>query len=98
VRGRDATNSALATVGVSFPWWGHAKRLVHATSVLYPVFVAISLAVSAWRAHLARTLDIHRPGERGGGGAAREGQHGRPGGPVRPCRWPCCTHALNPRP
>ncbi|GBF94762.1 hypothetical protein Rsub_07645 [Raphidocelis subcapitata] len=61
VRGRDATNRALAAVGVSFPWWADAKALVHATAVLYPIFVALAVAVSVWRAYLARTLDIHRP-------------------------------------
>jgi len=47
---------------------------VHATAVLYPIFVVASLAVSVWRARLARTLDIHKPGA----GAAR----GRSGGRV----------------
>jgi hypothetical protein len=65
VRGRDATDTALEIMGVNFPWWATTKALVHGTAVLYPIFVLFSLAVSAWRAHLARTLDIHKPGEIG---------------------------------
>lgn len=61
VRGRNATDAALQIMGVSFPWWSTTKGLVHATAVLYPIFVVASLAVSVWRARLARTLDIHKP-------------------------------------
>ena len=64
VRGRDATTRAMDEMGVSFPWWVAARRIIAATAVLYPIFVALALAVSVWRARLARSLDIHRPGAR----------------------------------
>lgn len=61
MRGRDATQAAMDTLGVAFPWWDDIKALLVATAVLYPVFVLLAVVVSAWRAYLAKTLDIHRP-------------------------------------
>lgn len=61
MRGRDATEMMMRELGVKFAWWADAKAVVVATAVLYPIFVVLALASSAWRAHLARTLNIHQP-------------------------------------
>jgi hypothetical protein len=46
---------------------------------MYPIFLVLALAVSVWRAYLARTLNIHQlgaPAGRRGAGAGGGGASG----------------------
>eukprot|EP00879_Flechtneria_rotunda_P000453 GHRR01000552.1.p1 GENE.GHRR01000552.1~~GHRR01000552.1.p1 ORF type:complete len:481 (+),score=157.91 GHRR01000552.1:293-1735(+) len=60
-RARDATDAAINAAGLNLTWWDIMKSVLLATAICYPIFTVLGLAVSLWRAYLARQLNIHAP-------------------------------------
>eukprot|EP00878_Enallax_costatus_P005484 GHUV01005756.1.p1 GENE.GHUV01005756.1~~GHUV01005756.1.p1 ORF type:complete len:398 (+),score=76.15 GHUV01005756.1:661-1854(+) len=63
-RARDATDAAVSAARLDLEVWRALKGIILATAICYPIFAVLAIAVSLWRAYLARQLNIHAPNTR----------------------------------